>query len=136
MTRTNSRHLFSGQKRRNGRGPQTPAITPARAAGCPEPVNHVPRSQHQDVPVTVTTRGTNAPLRGTNTGPGRTRGLLRGAAGPARKAGRGDALTAQSSKTKPAHVTSNDTSAMKPPADRQLDTRGAGTDVPIVGRPR
>ena len=25
---------------------------------------------------------------------------------------------------------------MKPPADRQLDTRGAGTDVPIVGRPR
>jgi signal transduction histidine kinase len=25
---------------------------------------------------------------------------------------------------------------MKPPADQQLDTRGAGTDVPIVGRPR
>lgn len=25
---------------------------------------------------------------------------------------------------------------MKPPADQRLDTRGAGTDVPIVGRPR
>jgi signal transduction histidine kinase len=25
---------------------------------------------------------------------------------------------------------------MKPPADQQFDTRGAGTDVPIVGRPR
>ncbi|HEX6973937.1 MAG TPA: sensor histidine kinase [Vicinamibacterales bacterium] len=25
---------------------------------------------------------------------------------------------------------------MKPPVDQQLDTRGAGTDVPIVGRPR
>lgn len=25
---------------------------------------------------------------------------------------------------------------MKPPSDQQLDTRGAGTDVPIVGRPR